>query len=251
MFFYKLQFLALQCKKNRMSFCRKFILVCSLLIPVINSLAQMSLDEIDMQKIPQKKVRAYIQGQKLLNIHKFSDLLPTCCNGQDLTAYHHIEKIYVVKENINQLWEKYKSASPADLWKSKMVSFSFLYSMTDNRIMYSDGIYTGIQPGQVLYLNMKLLRGIYNLALAFEIVTVDDVNKIIEFSYVNGGKSAGKQIIQLVKTTDGYTQITHKSIFKSNSSFRDKALYPVFHNKATRQFHHNVQRTLEHKLSRL
>jgi len=228
-----------------MSDYRKFIFICCLLISVFNSFAQMTLDEIDMQKIPQKKVRAYIQGQKDINIHKFSDLIPTCCNGQDMTTYHHIEKTYLIKENINQLWEKYKSVSPAELWKSKMLSFSFLYSMIDNKIMYRDGIYSGIQPGQVLYLNMKLLGGIYNLALAFEIVNVDDVNKIIEFSYVNGGKSVGKQIIQLVPTPEGYTRIIHKSIFKSNSSFRDKALYPVFHNKATRQFHHNVQKRME------
>lgn len=234
-----------------MSFYRKFVFISCLLIPAINSFAQMTLDEIDMQKIPQRKVRAYIQGQKHINIQKFSDLIPTCCNGQDLTAFYQIEKTYLIKENINELWEKYKSVSPADLWKSKMVSFSFLYSMSDNKIMYLDGNYSGIQQGQVLYLNMKLLGGIYNLALAFEIVTVDDVNKVIEFSYVNGGKSVGKQIIQLVPTPEGYTRIIHKSFFKSNSSFRDKALYPVFHNKATKQFHHNVQRKVEHKLSRL
>jgi hypothetical protein len=202
----------------------------------------MTLDEIDLHKIPQKKVRVYIQCQKDINVQKFSDLTPSCCNGQDLNAYRHIEKTYLVRKNINQLWEKYKTISPADLWNSKMVSFSFLYSMIDNKIMYRDGKYSGIQPGQVLYLNMKLLRGIYNLALAFEIVNVDDTNKIIEFSYVNGGKSAGKQIIQLFPTPEGYTRIIHKSIFKSNSSFRDKALYPVFHNKATKQFHHNVQK---------
>lgn len=229
-----------------MSFYRKFVFISCLLIPAINGFAQMTLDEIDMQKIPQRKVRAYIQGQKQINIHNFADLIPTCCNGLDLTTYHQIERTYLIKENINQLWEKYKSVSPAELWNSKMVSFSFLYSMSDNKIMYRDGDYSGIQPGQVLYLNMKLLRGIYNLALAFEIVTVDDVNKIIEFSYVRGGKAEGKQIIQLILTPEGYTRIIHKSIFKSNSHFRDSALYPVFHNKATKQFHHNVQKKVEH-----
>ena len=233
-----------------MSLHRKFIFLFCLLGFSINCLAQMTLDDIDMKRIPQKKVRAYIQGQKLINIRKFSDLIPTCCNGQDLTSYHKIKKTYNTKENINQLWEKYKSVSPAELWNSKMVSFSFLYSMLDNKIMYPDGVYSGIQPGQVLYLNMRILKGIYSLALAFEIVNVDDDNKIIEFSYVNGGKSVGKQIIQLVQTTEGFTQITHQSIFKSNSRFRDKALYPVFHNKLTKQFHHNVQKRVDHKLCR-
>ena len=82
--------------------------------------------------------------------------------------------------------------------------------------------------------------GIYNLAVALEITKIDEQNKTIVFSYVNGGKSKGEQILHFITTADGYTEIIHETLFRSDSKFRDKVLYPFFHNKAINEFHRNM-----------
>ena len=64
-----------------------------------------------------------------------------------------------------------------------------MYSRKNNAIVYRNDKYQGVENGQILYLNMKLLKGLYNLALAFEVIKVDSVSKIIEFSYVYPGQS--------------------------------------------------------------
>ena len=56
------------------------------------------------------------------------------------------------------------------------------------------------------------------------------------------GKARGLQKIQLVETPEGYTRIIHITYFRSNSRFRDKALYPHFHKKAITEFHNNIKR---------
>jgi hypothetical protein len=85
---------------------------------------------------------------------------------------------------------------------------------------------------------------LYNLAVAFEIIAIDVLNREIIFSYVEGGKSQGEQSIQFIDTKDGYTEIIHSTLFKSDSKFRDKFLYPKFHIKAINEFHKNILRKL-------
>jgi hypothetical protein len=100
--------------------------------------------------------------------------------------------------------------------------------------------FTGIDTGQVFLVNLKLLKGVCNLAVGLEIISVDSVNRCIKFSYVKGNKSEGEQVIQFVSTEKGFTRIIHHTDFKSNSKFRDKYLYPYFHRLAINEFHRNV-----------
>jgi hypothetical protein len=104
----------------------------------------------------------------------------------------------------------------------------------------SDHEYAELDTGQVFFVNLKLLRGIYNLAVGLEIITIDSQNKTIQFSYVKGGKSEGVQTIRFFETEEGSTKILHISEFRSNSHFRDKRLYPRFHKKFIYEFHENM-----------
>jgi hypothetical protein len=206
--------------------------------------SQNSLDDIDFLKVPQKKIRSFIKNQKDHNIHKFSEVKPTFYVGQDITPYRKVEKKYFIKENINKVWDCYKSTSPSESWKGKMISFGLLLSKSDNKVMYSSDSFSGVDTGQVVYVNLRILKGLYNLAVAFEIISIDTPNKEIIFSYVEGGKSQGEQSIQFIDTKDGYTEIIHSTLFKSGSKFRDKYLYPKFHLKAINEFHKNVLRKI-------
>jgi hypothetical protein len=88
------------------------------------------------------------------------------------------------------------------------------------------------------------MRGLFNLPMAFEIINIDPVERLIEFSYIDGNKARGKQTIQFTDNDDGRIRITHKSFFKSNSPFRDNLLYPYFHRKFIREFHRNMKQLI-------
>jgi hypothetical protein len=119
-----------------------------------------------------------------------------------------------------------------------------IYCRSSESIIYADEMLNGLEEGRIYYLNLKILGGIYNLPVAFEITNIDPDNKTVEFSYLKGGKARGKQWIRLEESPEGYTKIIHQTLVKSDSNFRDKYLYPYFHNKLINEFHLNMKRII-------
>ncbi len=206
--------------------------------------AQVLLDDLNFEKIPFKKVRHYIQEQIDNHIVSIYDLHPTLCKKIIPKEYSSQEIRYMLDENLSTVWERYVNASPAESWDGKRVSFGLLFSKTSELVVYRGGECAEIDTGQVIYLNLRILRGVYNLALAFEIINVDVKNKLIEFSYIEGNKSQGKQCIRFRPTPDNRTEIIHSSYFRSNSKIRDKFIYPYFHKRATNEFHRNMKKII-------
>ncbi|MDC1202528.1 hypothetical protein N8004_00965 [Salibacteraceae bacterium] len=91
---------------------------------------------------------------------------------------------------------------------------------------------------------MNLLKGFYHLAAAIEITDIIAKNATIELSYVESGINEGKQWITMSEGKNGYVDIIHTSIIRSDSKFRDKYLYPYFHNKLINAFHRNMERQI-------
>jgi hypothetical protein len=125
-----------------------------------------------------------------------------------------------------------------------MVRFGLQYSRNQNTFSYPDNTqYKGIEAGQILILNLRLLNGLFNLAVGHEIKEVNDVQHFIRICYLENGASRGSQFIRL-SVTDNGTQVTHETFYKSNSWIRDKIFYPSLHEKAISEFHGTVKRKL-------
>jgi hypothetical protein len=207
----------------------------------IKCYSQDSLDKLNLNRIPQKKIRNFILAQEKNHVNKFSEVEPSWEQGQDMSSFHDLESTYIIKDSLEKVWKLYKSVSPAVSWNGRIISFGLLFVKGTNFVMYhDDNTYPRLDTGQVFYVNLKLLMGIYNLAVGLEIVDIDSVNKSIRFSYIHGGKSEGEQTIQFVSFDHGYTKIIHSTAFKSDSKFRDRYLYPHFHKKSINEFHHNI-----------
>ena len=86
--------------------------------------------------------------------------------------------------------------------------------------------------------------GLVKVPVAFEIITVDEKEKVIEFSYMDDNKSKGVQRIKYTTADNGKIKIVHTSYFKSNSRFRDKFMYPFFHKRIINSFHRNMRKLL-------
>jgi hypothetical protein len=226
-------------KKNLCCFLFSLIISSSSFIYSQNAL----IEEVNFDLIPYKTVKTYIHEQVKMNIISFSDIKPSWKNIQNQVAYHTQEKTYLIKENLSKVWEKYRTTSPAKSWNGKKVMFGFMFEKNNNTPIYCGDEKTEIDTGQVIFLNLKLLK-FYNLAMAFEVISIDTDKKIMEFSYIEGNISQGKQSLQFIDTPEGYTKIIHSSVFKSDSKMRDKFLYPFFHTRTTNEFHRIMKRII-------
>lgn len=208
--------------------------------------SQASVNEIDFDLIQHQQIKNYINQQKAGRVENICDFTPSCSNLSDFSTYQHQEKDYIIKQSLPIVWANYTQTNPAESWDGKLVSFGLLISKQTNHIFYPGDEIPGIETGQVIFLNLKLLGGIYHLAMAFEIINEDPENGIIEFSYLEGNKTLGIQRLQFTTTDEGYTKIVHSSYYKSPSKLRDKILYPYFHKRLINEFHRNFRRRLRY-----
>lgn len=205
-------------------------------------LSQKGINEVDMESIPYKKVRSYILKQQTdSHVNTFADIQPTCQNQSEFEGFSTFSRTFVIKANLADVWTTYISSSPITLWKTRKSAVGMVYNRVTDELSYSNDTCSGSELGQVMYLNLKLVKGLYKLATALEITDIQDENGVIEISYLEFGKNEGKQLISMNDNGYGYTVITHTSIIKSGSALRDKLLYPYFHNRLINSFHKNMK----------
>jgi hypothetical protein len=224
---------------------KKGLLLCFIIISSV-CFAQNTATKIDLKRIPQETIRDLLKLQFTESSLLQCDLLqPTYHRGQSLKGYHYLESAYLLKEIPDKVWKVYQETSPAVSWNGSMVSFGLLISKCKNSIMYRDDQYfAGIDTGQVFYVNLKIMKGLYNLAVGLEIINIDTARRSITFSYLKGGKSRGEQTIYFIPTKKGYTEIIHQTAFKGDSFIRDRYLYPYFHRIAINEFHRNMKKCI-------
>lgn len=209
-----------------------------------NIRAQNDLGQVDMSKIRQKKIRKFIQSQQAMELKYFSDLEASVNQESDLADFSNYEREYVIRESPDDVWYNYISSSQTDIWDISKISFGMIYCRDSETITYADQTLYGLEPGRIYYINLKVLNGFYSLPVAFEITRIDAKERLIEFSYLKGGKAEGKQIIRITDSDDGFSRIHHSSFVRSTSGFRDKYLYPFFHNKLINEFHFNMKKII-------
>ena len=78
---------------------KRLVFICLCISFNVILLGQNSLDDIDLFRIPQKKIREFIMRQKAENIKFFSDVKPTFHTGEDTSQFRFSEKKYIIKES--------------------------------------------------------------------------------------------------------------------------------------------------------
>lgn len=199
---------------------------------------------IDFSRIKQKKVRQLMQDNELESKADFSALETTCFEDKGVAGYSKNSKRFIVKAPADKVWAAYKQSKPNQCWIGKMVSFGVLFDTDDTPLVYEDKEYTGMKVGQVIFIQLRLLKGLYKLAVAHKVVALDEDNMKLQICYLKRGASEGSQFIQLQATPEGYTEVIHDTYYKSKSKFRDKRIYPGIHEKVISAYHENVAATL-------
>ena len=230
--------------QNKSMNAGKFIYFLMFFVSGFQVEAQICLNDVELDRISQVKIREYLKTEQEQGVLTFEEIKPSMQSSSDIKGYMVRENIYQVKKGINEVWGNYINRSPNKSWNGKKVSFGFLFSKKEDRIVYSDENLQKIDTGMVIYLNLRLVSGLVNVATAFEIINIDEKNKIIEFSYLSGNESEGKQRLQSTQTRKGYTQILHTSFYRSYTVLRNYLFYPYFHTRITHEFHRNFRKLI-------
>lgn len=200
---------------------------------------------IDFNKIMQPKVKALLQKEQLFTPSDFARLRPTCYSLANVDNYYKHFRSYLVKRDIETVWETYTTIAPQETWKGKMVTFGCQYARKNQKISYLNDKFDGLESGQILFLNLRLPGGLLNIAVCHEIMEVNKNQKLIKICYLEKGASEGTQLIQLSPTAEGFAKIEHTTYYRSQSKFRDKILYPTLHAKAIAEFHYHIRKKIE------
>jgi len=207
-----------------------------------DTFGQYLTDSIDIDHIYQNRKKKFVKKNKYLqDIRSFDELNPTCVNESDSAEYNYQSETFYIKGNVNNVWNAYKNLSLPEIYSGHIISFGFMYSKQQKKLVYIDSNnYSGMNEGQVFFINLDLLGGLKKLIVAYEVTNVDEQNKVIQFCYIKNGISEGSQKITLTKAENGITKVQHNTIYKSHSKLRDKYLYPGFHKKIVKEFHKNL-----------
>lgn len=205
---------------------------------------QQTISEVNFSRINNEQVVSFLHDNQLYQLQDFAALESFCPNTSSTKQFYHHHKTFQIPEQIEKVWDAYKNIHPKKAWCGSMLQFGLQYSRSTNELSYIDDEYAGAKAGQIVLICVKALGGLVKVAVGHEITSIDDEQHTLETSYLVKGKSLGSQRIHLSTTKDGFTEISHHTIYKSGSWLRDRLIYPFFHTKAIREFHGNIRKSL-------
>ena len=154
---------------------------------------------------------------------------PSWNNEINESDYKVIEKTFFLNYGLSDVWEFYQHANTFKMWNARSIRFGLLITKFSNSVVYSKNpSCPEVDTGQVYFLNIKLMKGVFNIPVAFEIITIDQIHRIVEFSYIDNNKSRGKQSMQFIADGEGRTRIVHRSFLKANQHSGTIFCTPIF-----------------------
>ena len=184
--------------------------------------------------------------QSFLDAHDWNFSEFRCSDMSDLAEYNKHVRYYTTDTNLKEVWNKYLSVEPRDIWNSSAAEYGIMYSTEhkqDYRKDYSEPI--EFAEGQIYLLDL-LIGDWLHIPVAFKITRINHQRHILEFTYLEQNKSNGLQEMKFseYRGNDGksHTLITHLSYYTSHDGFRDRVLYPDYHNNTIDEYHRSVAR---------
>jgi hypothetical protein len=206
------------------------------------ALGQMAISETDFGAIPFAAVRNWLMDRNE-TLHHYKALRPSCDEESDLRKFSRCTKTYIIRKQPDSVMAAYLSVNPMISWHTRKSVPGLLYDRNKDALYYPGQDAGAAEPGKVLFLNLKLLKGLYSMATAIEITDVGE--NVVEFGYPKSGRAEGKQELRFESTPRGNTRVVHTCWVYSGSKIRDKMLYPFFHKRLINSFHRKMERTIK------
>lgn len=223
---------------------RSYILIIFILT-AFNTQAQTRLSDIDTSCIKQKSICNFLKSQMDSGVVNFEDFKPSVDAQTDTSQFDSNIHFFRLRQAQAAAWNAYLTSHPAKVWQGKIVSCGLIYSPISKRVIFPDDKSPGLEPGQIFFIEMRVLCGLVKFPVCFMVTQIDESHHAITFSYVSSGLSKGSQTIRLTDDGKGGTKIIHSSIHQTENILRDKTLYPIYHRKAIKEVHKNIRNILE------
>ncbi len=222
-----------------------FSLACVLV--TLQMSGQISLSNIDGENLCSRKIRKYVEGFRKHNFLTFSDLEASIGSEFLKENFSVHNGGFTVDAPLKKVWETSISANPSELRRGSILSLAFIYNKADEKLLFLPDLKNyNLVVEQIYFINLRLMKGFFNLPTALKVTKIDASQNIIEFTYLRGGKSEGRQILHFIAETETRTRVDHITYYRSHSKFRDKRLYPHFHQLAISELHKNMgQKAME------
>lgn len=205
----------------------------------------MNLLQIDYTKIRKPLLKETVRHQIANGVTEFSDIRTTAPTEDTILNFHKVVDVFYVNTPRDEVFRHYLHTNPYDSWNGgELVELAILIDKNNQTVYYPGDFYPGAEVGQVYYVHMNFF-GLKKICVGQELVEINENSGIISFSYIEGGKSRGMQIMQFDTQGESTCKITHTSFFKSDSPFRDRFLYPYFHTLVVTRFHENMKSALK------
>ena len=203
--------------------------------------AQMQISEVDAKRLKHRKVAKYLNSDELKTLQYFSEIQPSVSDSCDLSGFHFHRGLYIVNASVSDVWDVGVGASPVELWRGKMLALACIYEAGRGGLFYPDDEpHEPLELHQIYFINLRIMR-MFNVAAALMVTKVDEGERVIEFTYIGGNTSVGRQTLRLVGLGDSETIIVHDTFYRSGSTLRDRRFYPRFHQIAITDLHKNLE----------
>jgi len=217
----------------------KNICLFVLLFMTMPLMAQIKLADLSQTIECPKQTVKYAAGFETDSCRYFQDLRPSVDDTFDRSKYSRHDGTYLLQAPIEKVWQTCMTISPSELWTGKRIlSLTFIYDHKNEKLLTEYANYS-LDSSQIYFINLRVIWGLYNLPTALMVTKVDEASKTIIFTYLKNGKSEGRQVLHFEPEGTG-TRIIHTTHFASGSHFRDKRLYPYFHQKTITELHKNI-----------
>jgi hypothetical protein len=230
------------------NFKERGITILLILWLVYLPLFSQSISTINLKNVPQRKVREYIEIRSFDRLNDFSSIHASWKSNIGENDFKAIEETFYLKKELSVVWDCYRHTNPLKMWNGRSFRFGLLICKCSKSVIYAhNSNVPALDTGQVYFINLRLIKGLVNVPVAFEIINIDDEKKIMEFSYIDKNISRGKQILEFYDDGVDRTRIVHRTYFKSESWIRDDLFYPYFHNKFIEEFHRNMRQIIKNE----
>jgi len=171
----------------------------------------------------------------------------------DLSQFKTIPLFYSVSRPVETTWKQYMSVNPLKIWSNHLAYVQAIYMPSKDRTLDRDALadqWTGFEEGMKVFVDMASLPvAVSNkpaMMVALQVTRIDPVHHTVEFKYLEGTPSYGRQLIQFepAPSDPSATAITHTTWFRSYSSVIEH-LYPIYHHKMINSMHAHFKWEIE------
>lgn len=166
--------------------------------------------------------------QKFIETNDLSELTPSCANFEACSHMNYHVKTYTYEGNAQDAYDLLVSLSPKEIWHGTS-RFEMEYDPESESFIGKDQNLPAITQGQVFFLELDITKKM-QIPVAFKVVELNSEKRTLSFSYLKQNKSNGIQRITFKQDGKNF-KVIHETHFKSDSKFRDKCLYGIFHTK--------------------